>query len=85
MFMDTERFMDTVYKGNDKEDAQPPRVRRTKQASPPDLQNVLLCFVFTKTPHLFNIVHEQKRYERKRDGILRGGEGIILWETLGNF
>ena len=36
-------------KDNDKEDAQHPRVRQMKQASPPDLQNVFLCLKKTRT------------------------------------
>ena len=65
-----------ISKENDKEDDQPPRVRRTKQASPPYLQNIFLCF-HLKT-HPFNIVREQKRQSnsnrvRRKAGTCRVG------------
>ena len=62
-------------KRNDKDDAPPPRLRRTKQASP---QNVFLCF-HTKTPHPFNIVRRARVIgsARKRE---QGGLNKNNWE-----
>jgi len=43
--------VETKEKRNDKDDAQPPRLRQTKQASPPDIKIYLyLFFMFSQKP-----------------------------------
>ena len=50
-------FKGAVKKRNDKDDAQPPRLRRTKQASPPGCKFYVLIFMFSPTP--LNIVRNK--------------------------
>ena len=48
---------------NDKDDAQPPRLRQTKQASPPDLKIYLYLFLcFQKKPLTLLTLCAEKEY-----------------------
>ena len=59
-------------KRNDKDDAQPPRLRRTKQASPPDLKlyfifNFFMYSHFLPRPPGFGLAHPEGRtFTRRR-------------------